>query len=185
MPRAGEGSFTVVDLPLGPTVRQGRDVTYSLEIEEGLEIDHTETAGLVQSVLHDERGWQTADGVRFVPTGVEGIEDVDIRIRLSTPDTTDELCLPADTAGLYSCFNQGTAALNGARWINGTPSYDGELRAYRTHLINHEVGHGLGHGHPGCPGEGKPAPVMMQQSKGLDGCLARWWPVPPDEEPET
>ena len=40
------------------------------------------------------------------------------------------------------------------------------------------MGHFLGLGHVECPAEGAPAPVMMQQSKGLNGCRANPWPLP-------
>jgi hypothetical protein len=44
-------------------------------------------------------------------------------------------------------------------------------------VVNHETGHWLGHGHLGCGGAGRLAPVMMQQSKGLDGCKHNPWPL--------
>ena len=43
-------------------------------------------------------------------------------------------------------------------------SFNGDLDAYRSYAVNHEVGHALGMRHQPCPASGAPAPVMMQQS---------------------
>lgn len=79
-------------------------------------------------------------------------------------------------AGRLSCREGDRVIINLTRWLEGTTDWDGSLADYRAMVINHEVGHALGHGHLGCPGPGQLAPVMMQQTKGLDGCVGNPWP---------
>jgi hypothetical protein len=70
--------------------------------------------------------------------------------------------------------------INQLRWRHASPSWNQahkSLRTYRHMVVNHETGHWLGHGHLGCGGAGRLAPVMMQQSKGLDGCKHNPWPL--------
>ena len=76
-----------------------------------------------------------------------------------------------------SCFNGRKAVLNVRRWMEGVTGYGTDLAAYRQYMVNHEVGHGLYHGHVGCPRDGAVAPIMLQQSKGLDGCRPNPWPT--------
>jgi hypothetical protein len=68
--------------------------------------------------------------------------------------------------------------LNAARWLTGANAYPESLHGLPQYLVNHEVGHLFGRGHEPCPGPGQPAPVMMQQTKGLDGCTPVSWPYP-------
>ena len=91
--------------------------------------------------------------------------------------STDRLCYPARTGGRYSCRSHNRVVINLMRWETGTEEYQSDLTTYRTYLINHEVGHFLGRGHVTCPGAGEPAPVMMQQTKGLGGCSPNGWPT--------
>ena len=63
------------------------------------------------------------------------------------------------------------------RWQNGAVDFKNDMETYRIYLINHETGHILGWGHVGCPKEGAIAPVMMQQSKGTEGCIPYGWPA--------
>jgi hypothetical protein len=67
--------------------------------------------------------------------------------------------------------------LNHRRWMLGAPAYGANVAAYRQYLVNHEVGHFLGHSHVGCPGPGRYAPVMLQQTLRLDGCRSNPWPA--------
>ena len=65
--------------------------------------------------------------------------------------------------------------INLDRWLGAVPDFRGNVALYRHYVINHEVGHQLGYHHQACPGPGRPAPVMQQQTLGLDGCLANGW----------
>ena len=76
----------------------------------------------------------------------------------------------------WSCNTGARVVLNADRWRWMTPTYTDRVQ-YRAYLVNHEVGHSLGLGHVGCPGPGRPAPVMMQQSKSLGGCQINPWPA--------
>ena len=78
-----------------------------------------------------------------------------------------------------SCWNRGRSVLNLQRWLRGAAAYATDLAAYRVYLINHEVGHGLGHAHTNCAGAGRPAGIMVQQTLGLGGCTAWPWPTHP------
>jgi hypothetical protein len=149
-------------------------VEYSVAAEEGAGIDPDELAAFVDGTLADPRSWigTGASGFRRLPSGGR------FTVVVATPATVDRLCAPLQTAGRYSCGRNGYVALNLDRWLGATESWTASLEEYRRYLVNHEIGHYLGKQHTGCPGPGLPAPVMMQQSKGLDGCLPNGWPRP-------
>ena len=80
------------------------------------------------------------------------------------------------TLSQVSCWNGERSVLNFRRWALGDDSYGTDVARYRIYQVNHEVGHGLGHQHRMCPGKGKRAPVMVQQTLDLGGCKP--WPYP-------
>lgn len=152
----------------------GQLVTYSVEVEKGSGVDPEKFASFVDSVLKNPRGW-TADGeARFQRLAGD---DADLRIHLATPDTVDDFCYPAgfETLGKVSCTVGPDVMFNLDRWYIGVDHVD-DLQTYRQYLINHEVGHYLGHPHEACPGKGEVAPVMLQQTFSLDGCKPNAWP---------
>ena len=157
---------------------RGAPVRFMVEIEEGLGIDGTRFAAAVQRVLYDDRSW----GGGSVPFRRVDSEPAAFRVALASPDTTNRLCAPLDTAGIYSCHQSGRAVLNFMRWRRGAASYGRNLAGYRRYLVNHEVGHALGSFHRGCPAAGAPAPVMMQQTKGVTPCRAHPWPSRAERE---
>jgi hypothetical protein len=148
-----------------------RDRRYTVQVERGLPQDRARFAQEVARVLGDERGWRS-DGWSFTQVR----ERADFTVMLASPDTVDRLCAPLLTRGEVSCRSGERVVLNVKRWVRGVTYYGDDLRGYRTYLVNHEVGHALGKFHVGCPAPGAKAPVMLQQSKGLQGCVKNPWP---------
>ncbi len=175
------GALHALAIPQQKWSATGRAVRLSIEVEDGLDIAEAAFAATVSGILSDSRGWQKADRVRFVPVSPEEVRNgatVDVRVTLATPTLTAKLCGPLRvSAANVSCWWGGRAVLNLHRWIRGSASYGGDITSYRTYLVNHEVGHGLGHRHVLCPGKGQPAPIMVQQTLSLQGCRAWPWPA--------
>lgn len=162
----------------GKSTRSGRGPLrrYYVEVEAGIRIDRRWFARRVHQILADRRSWGGTGRVSFQRVGLR--RTAHFRVALATPSTTDRLCYPFITGGIYSCANGGRAVLNLMRWRRGADAYRRNLRGYRIYLVNHEVGHVLGHGHRSCPAAGARAPVMMQQTKGVGSCRANPWPLP-------
>ncbi|WP_246212441.1 DUF3152 domain-containing protein [Streptomyces abyssomicinicus] len=171
VPESGPGTFTVARA--GAVT--GGGYPYRVEVEDDSGVDPDGAAARIAEILADERGW-ARDG----RTSFRQVDDdsATLVIRIATPDTTDRLCARygLDTGGEVNCRAGRTVAVNLRRWQLGSPRFAGSPDEYRALIINHEVGHWLGHGHRGCPGPGRRAPVMMQQIKGLDGCVSNAWP---------
>ncbi|MFI5930618.1 DUF3152 domain-containing protein [Actinoplanes sp. NPDC051494] len=130
-------------------------------------------ADAVSETLEDPRGWTAGGTLRLRRTGPG--EAADFTVYLATPRTRDRLCESAPD-GYTSCRNGDKVVLNVARWVKGVPNFGASLATYRQYMVNHEVGHRLGHGHERCGGAGEPAPVMQQQTLGLHGCKPNPWP---------
>lgn len=134
-------------------------------------------ARIVEDTLSDDRGWVQA-GHRLVRVQ----ETATLRIVLASPATADRLCAPLNTGGRLSCRNGSNVVLNAWRWRHGTTGYEKAIHRYRQYMVNHETGHALGYPHADCPGADQLAPVMLQQTIGLDGCRANPWPGGADLE---
>jgi hypothetical protein len=175
IPSSGPGTFATAGGGGDRVGGSARTLTYVVQVEDGIGIPARDVAAEVERVLADERGW-TADGkvgFRRVSGGAS-----DFRVRLATAGTVDEICgrYGLDTGGEVNCNVGQDVMVNLKRWLLATQYYADDVTSYRALIINHEVGHFLGHGHEGCPGAGRPAPVMMQQIKGLHGCRTNVWP---------
>jgi hypothetical protein len=161
----------------------GKKYTYRIETERGLNLDPELFGEAVQTTLNDPRSW-AHDGKTFERTDGKA----DFVIRLASPGTTNKLCgaVGLDTSEqTVSCDAAGTpyVVINAWRWAQGSETFGDEMVMYREMLINHEVGHRLGHGHEySCRPDGL-APVMMQQTKTVTAqsgkvCKINAWPYP-------
>jgi hypothetical protein len=180
-PRSGPGTFRYAASG-GPVLGQAGQIRrFRVAVESNLAmIDIEAVASQIDEALGDHRSWIASGTLRL--QRVAGSAAYDFTIHLATSGTTRAMCTAGGvdgTMGYTSCRVGSHVVLNLDRWINSVPYYSKAgvpLAVYRTYMINHEVGHELGHGHERCPGSGRPAPVMEQQTLGLHGCTPNPWP---------
>ena len=174
VPESGPGTYQAAELTVRSSSSDGTVIRYDVRVEDGLSIDPDEAAVVIQGVLDDPRSWRGTGRWRFelTPAG----QSATLHAYIVSPRTTDRLCAPLLTRGEVSCQNGDRVVLNAKRWLLGVDAYGSDLTNYRRYLVNHEFGHALGKHHVNCPGAGRPAPVMMQQTKGLGACRKNPWP---------
>lgn len=175
VPRSASGDLVTVPGATGAPGGRDRVLTLRLQVERGLPVDGEAFARTVMETLKDPRGWGV-DGWGFARTDDADAADVDLV--LASPDLSQRLCEPLDTGGTLSCRVGGDVVLTWFRWVRGAEGFGDDRVTYRRYLVNHEVGHAIGHGHEPCAGPGQPAPVMMQQTKDVGPCVANGWPHP-------
>lgn len=173
IPRTGSQTWNI-STKLTPANSKDRKLRLFIRVEKDLPYDADAIAARIMKTLQDERGWQPINHIAFEQVASQS--QANVTISLATPSTVDVLCAPLQTRGQVSCGRIGNVVLNADRWTVGTPEFS-DIEQYRDYLINHEIGHDIGHPHELCPGKGKLAPVMMQQTKGLKGCKPNGWPA--------
>ncbi|MFB6777558.1 DUF3152 domain-containing protein [Streptomyces sp. NPDC056352] len=164
---------------------KGHKYRYRIDVEKGLGLDAGLFAEAVQRTLNDDRSWAHDGAMTFerISSG-----DPDFVITLASPGTTGDWCEKSGldtTEDNVSCDSAATerVMINAYRWAQGSSTFGPKkLFSYRQMLINHEVGHRLGHNHVSCRTSGALAPVMQQQTKSLDidgiKCRPNAWVYP-------
>lgn len=186
VPASGPGSF-VGATEGGPLLGgdSGRFKRVRVAVESNLTAELDGLVAAVDEILGDPRSWVAGGAYRF--QRVPWTAAHDFTIYLVTRETAYRMCrvngvdIRVDGVPYTSCRQVGKVIINLDRWRLSVPPYvDNQvpLKQYRAYVLNHEVGHELGRGHVGCPTPGGPAPVMLTQTLGLQGCTPNPWPHP-------
>lgn len=149
------------------------NITYDVSSRGTIKGSLDEFSRVVDATLQDPRGWIRA-GVKFTRVQSGGR----LHVILASGEQV-RAAAPGGCSAELSCTVFPLVLFNDDRWLYGTDSYTQaglSLADYRTMVINHEVGHFLGHDHLSSCVNGI-APVMLQQSTGLRGCKANSWPL--------
>lgn len=162
-------------------------ITYTYCVASKGEVgDLTEFSDTVFSTLNDPRGWPRAGAVFQENEGADPNTDPNACSMTLTLAAADQMTsFSTECSDEYSCRVGNDVIINIDRWNNATEGWrnaGGTVERYRTMVINHEVGHRLGHldNELTCPAVNQPAPLMQQQSMDLLGCVPNEWPL--DEE---
>ncbi|MEV6347680.1 DUF3152 domain-containing protein [Actinoplanes sp. NPDC051851] len=183
VPTHASGSFTYATKRGTIMGTKGTLRRFRVAVEKGSGEDVDAFADQVVSTLGDDRSWIGNGNLRLQMVG--GSDSADFTVYLATRNTAGEMCQRGGTniriggVPYTSCRTPGKAIINLDRYRkSATPYIEAKvpLAIYRNYVINHEVGHELGHHHEGCPKSGGPAPVMVQQTLTLRGCVPYAWP---------
>ncbi|WP_349880245.1 DUF3152 domain-containing protein [Micromonospora sp. HUAS YX12] len=182
-PAKGRGSFAYDERTSGVLGRAGTLRRYRVAVENGSGEEVRAFGEAVQRALAGPGSWVDGGELRLQRVGPD--DRYDFTIYLATRDTAGRLCgaggIDIRVGGVpyTSCRVPGKVVINLDRWRTSAPHLVAAgmpLDTYRLYVVNHEVGHQLGHRHEGCPGAGRAAPVMQQQTLFLKGCRPNPWP---------
>lgn len=176
----GTNSSTTYDA-VGHVVNGVKYIYYKTMVWGTVTANFEDFRNKVAETLNDSRGWVRA-GLKFV----EVSEGQDLNIVLSDPASLEGY--NGYCSGELSCTSgYNEVIINDNRWREGTDATTGSglmsQRDYQIMVVNHEMGHWLGHYQhiEDCAVSGGVAPIMLQQSTGLRSCGA-FNPWPLDDE---
>jgi hypothetical protein len=194
--KRGDGTFRTLageTKLVGTSTRVRR---YVIEVENGVTgVDLGAYAKLVDQTLDAPRSWTGGNHTAALQR-VSSAGQADFRIALTSSLTLRPPCghsLNIETSCWDKQHGPSRVYLNVARWVRGDAQFGQDLAAYHLYMINHEVGHALGHFHTYVCLPGGLAPVMMQQTitlkenegKGPKICQPNAWPYPNGVSPKV
>jgi hypothetical protein len=149
-------------------MKMSKTITFCVVVDPDVNYSLPEFTQQIQIYLADPEGW-AGKGYDFVlkdPKDPKG--NTDVVVHLSSPAGLRK----AGCDSKLNCAEMGGKHLrvNSVLWTRGGPKSKLSLEDYRQYVVSHEMGHILGHDHEKCAGPGQPAPIMMQQTKGIGEC---------------
>ena len=193
---AATGTFRVLAGTTAVVGTGGPVRKYVIEVENGVTgVDLTAYAALIDKTLDGPKGW-TGGNHTVSLQRVSTEAQADFRVALTSSLTLRPPCghsLNIETSCWDNQHGPSRVYLNVARWVRGDAQFGQDLAAYRLYMINHEVGHALGHFHTYVCLPNGLAPVMMQQTitlkenqgKGPLICQPNVWPYPTGINPKV
>jgi hypothetical protein len=151
-------------------------VTYDVATRGEVQGDLETFRETVAKIFADDRGWKRA-GVTF--TEVESGGKLHM-ILASGPEV--KKASPIVCSDQLSCHVNGSVFINDARWMGASSAYKARnvsVEDYRKMVVNHEVGHFLGHDHDlSCGRASGLGPIMIDKAEHLGSCQPTYWPLP-------
>jgi hypothetical protein len=155
-----------------PQPQPDQVITYSVVAKGSFTSDLETFAAHAAETLADPRGWSMGGAIEYRRVATGG----DFTLVLSQASLVPSFGAPCDST--WSCRSGRYVIVNETRWRNASLAWTLGLDDYRHYVVIHELGHWLGQRHASCPARGAAAPVMMQQSISIGGCVNNVWPLP-------
>jgi len=199
------GIITVVPGIGSPAASAGDVRWVSVAVEDGVTINAAAFKSYVVSTLNANRGWGSGHAVQFVST--DGVADYRIVLaspytaKVLCPDThvtkpagsfvqASPTPAPAHAAtstvspspgavvkSPWSCAQDGVIVISSYDWTAGFPAYATDYAGSRAYILDHDLGHLLGHKDVACAG-GRANVMVVQEATLPDGCTVNPWPSP-------
>jgi hypothetical protein len=136
----------------------------------------------ILKILNDSRSWTSPR--HWSESKVK--QNSDWAVQLESQDFIDSFPGMKGLSVTFMNEMPRISLLSYENWTNVPQALAGtyDLKTYRTYLVNHELGHGLGLPHIMSRDAKRfhEAPVMIQQTKGLQGYARNVWPRKDERE---